>query len=202
MRSLPGLSPPLGRSCQGLSRGLCPVVMGAAPRTGWGGTACPRAAGQEKPMEHQARTEWAPEGVCEAVQPGAATPRPAAGRRPRPWLERLEPGADAAPEGASLGARQAGGQPHLSPLPSRPCLKCGASCPCTKVSAPAPAKAYSRPSGRAERKGGFAGSRPEPSPAGLAAAEGRGAGGGARRAPEALREGDPGCIHPQRPTRR
>lgn len=113
-------------------------------------------------MEHQARTEWAPEGVCEAVQPGAATPRPAAGRRPRPWLERLEPGADAAPEGASLGARQAGGQPHLSPLPSRPCLKCGASCPCTKVSAPAPAKAYSRPAGRAERKGGFAGSRPEP----------------------------------------
>lgn len=213
MGSLPGLSPPHGRSCQGLSRGLCPVVWGLLPEPGGVARLAQGQQGRksrwstrrEQSGRRRGRAEVAAAAlrtVCEAVQPGAATPRAAAGWRPRPRLERLEPRADAAPEEAGLGARQAGGQPHLSPLPSRPCLKCGASCPWSKVPAPAPAKAYSWPAGRAERKGGFAGSKPEPSPAGLAAAEGRGAGGGARRAPEALREGDPGCIHPQRPTRR
>lgn len=144
----------------------------------------------------------APRTVCEEVQPAAATPRPAAGRRPRPWLERLEPGQTQPPTGQA-GGTGGRGQPHLSPVPSRPCLKHRASCPWTNVPAPAPARAYSsRAAGRAERKEGFAGSKSEPSFAGLAAAEGRGAGGGARCAPEALRDGDPGCVHPQRPTHR
>lgn len=98
------------------------------------------------------------------------------------------------PPTGQAGGTGGRGQPHLSPVPSRPCLKHRASCPWTNVPAPAPARAYSsRPTGRAERKEGFAG---------LAAAEGRGAGGGARCAPEALRDGDPGCVHPQRPTHR
>ena len=55
----------------------------------------------------------APRTVCEEVQPAAATPRPAAGRRPRPWLERLEPG-QTAPDGAGWGDGRAGAAAPVS----------------------------------------------------------------------------------------
>ena len=88
-----GFPSPTGTPAEGYRVTCAPRPWGC-PRTRWGDMACPRAAGQEKLLEHPVSQRgqqegpsrgWAlraevataaPRMVCEEAQPAAATPRP------------------------------------------------------------------------------------------------------------------------------